>query len=115
MSAEDYVERIKNRISQIMYENKKLFPIVNDIFISAEHYKVPEKDLEFYVRQTIESRIGLSFIVRNKIRFADDIRWVIGNDLLESVEKAVIKSILSEYTEYALSQKNIDEFNKIKI
>lgn len=115
MTNEDYVERIKKRVSKIMFENKTLFPIVEDIFFAAEHYKIPEKDLEFYVRETISSRIGMGFIVRNKIRFIDEIRWCVGNENLDVVEKAMIKSILSEYLRGAPSREEIEKFNSIEI
>lgn len=115
MTNEDYVERIKKRVSKIMFENKTLFPIVEDIFFAAEHYKIPEKDLEFYVRETISSRIGLGFIVRNKLKGADEIRWTIGNDFIEKVEIASIKSILSEYLRAFPSKEEREKFNSIEI
>ena len=103
MGNEEYVERIKNRVTKLMYENRKVFSIVDDIFIVAGHYKVPEKDMEFYVRETISSRLGLAYIVRNKCRGVDEITYTLNNiggekqDIREEIEKALIRSIMAEY------------------
>ena len=112
---EEYIEKIRKRVSKIMYENRELFSIVDDIFISAEHYKVPEKDLEFYVRETINSRTGLGYIVRNKVRATNEIRFMIENGFYEKVEIALIKSILSEYFKSFPDNEDIKKFNSIEI
>lgn len=100
---EDYIERIKKRVTKLMYENRKVFSIVEDIFLVAEHYNIPEKDLEFYVRETISSRLGLSYIVRNKCRGVDEITYTLNNiggdkqDIRDEIENALIRSIMAEY------------------
>lgn len=116
MTTEDYISRILKIVTEIMYKNKELFPIVKDIFISANHYKVPEKELESYVRLTLELRIGLSYVVRNKIRCTDEIRWTVGNDNLEAVGVATVKSILWEYGQITMMSKELREkWNTIEI
>ena len=69
MSADvEYIERIQKRIGEIMYKNRKLFSVIDNAFIAAEYHKVPKKDVEFFVRQTAEFRIGLYYIISSNLK-----------------------------------------------
>lgn len=119
MENEEYVERLKKRVSKLMYENRNVFPIVDDIFFAADHYKVPEQQVEFYVRETISSRLGLSYIVRNKCRGVDEIRFTLNNiggkkqDIRDEIEIALIRSIMSEYLGDFLDEEAREKFKNI--
>lgn len=107
--SEDYIQKIMNRVTQIMYKNPSVFPIVEEIFIAKDFYKVPDKEAEFYVSQTILSRIGLRFITKTKIQGVDEIRFTIQNigglkqNIIDEIEKALIRSILLEYSSDPIS------------
>ena len=117
MNTEEYAERLQKRVAEIMFQNRDLFPIVDDIFISKDFYKVPDKDAEFYVRQTIESRIGLSYIIRHKVNSVEEIRYTFNykTNIVDEIEKALIKSILLEYVKVFPDHGDSEKFNKIKI
>ena len=119
MGTEEYIERLKNKVTKLMYENRDVFSIVDDIFIVADHYKISDKDMEFYVRETISSRLGLSYIVRNKCKGVDEIRFTMNNiggdmqDTMDEIEKALIRSIMAEYLVIFPDKKVRDKFNAI--
>jgi hypothetical protein len=119
MNIDEYVEKLKKRVSEIMFQNREMFPIVDKIFISKDFCKIQEKYTEFYVRYIIENLMGLSYIIRNKVNAVEEIRYTMDNigdsksNIMNEIEIALIKSVLFEYVDFFKS--NLDEFNKIKI
>ncbi len=112
MNIDEMVDNIKKNISLLMFENRVCFPILESIFLSAEHFGVPDKDIEFYVRQTIESRIGLSYIVRNKFRGYNETYLYNEPEIREKLRSGLLKSIASEYV-HGSDYEIIKKFNKI--
>jgi hypothetical protein len=113
MSSEEHVSRLVKRVSEIMYKNPSLFPIVEEVFIAAKHYKVEKKKIEFYVRQTLETRVGLYFVVRTKYNSFSELRWTSEPDFLSLLEKEIIKSSILVYAKSFPDREDYKKYQKI--
>lgn len=94
---EDQINRITKKITKLLYNNSELFPIVESIAALCDKLSIEDKDREFYIRHTLETRMGLRTIVRNKYILFDDLRWFLNNETCPIVMTAIIKSICFEY------------------
>lgn len=92
----EYNERIKKDIINIMFDNRELFSVVQAIYDSCS--KLTPDERITYTKLTIDSRMGLNYIIHTKSIAVDTIRWNMDNSLLDGVRKALYKSILFEYT-----------------
>lgn len=108
---DEYKERILIKCSNIMYKYPDVFPIVRTIRESGNAtLDNPKEDMEFYVKTTIESRIGLSFIVRKNVQAAN-VFWL---DIEQSIlEKGIIKNSIIHYTYNYPVKKDRDNWNKM--
>lgn len=94
---DEYIKRILIKCSNIMYKYPDVFPIVRTIRDGGNAIlDNPRKDIEFYVKHAIETRIGLYFVVSNIVRSANTFWLEFSN---EDLEKAIIKNILIHYSQ----------------
>jgi hypothetical protein len=60
----DYIQRVKKDIVDIMFNNPDIFPIVDIIYNSINNTNtISNDDKILYTKLTIDSRIGLNSIV----------------------------------------------------
>lgn len=113
MTEDEQIERLVKRATLIMYKNPSIFPIVEEIFISAKHYKVPKNKYEFYVRQTLETRVGLYFVVKTKYASMSDLRYISDYDFLQKLEKEILKSSILIYGKQFPDRKDVIKYKKM--
>lgn len=107
-------ELLLNHVKNLLYENDKFFPIVKSLKIfSNSNTEWNEDDKEFWVKHNIEYSIGLSYILKDKLRRIECVRYLVGNDNTNDLYKALIKSIALEYGKGDFSIFESNEFNKL--
>lgn len=107
-------ELLLNSVKNLLYENDKFFPIVKSlkIFVNS-NTEWDEDDKEFWVKSNIEYNIGLSYILKDKFRRIECVRYLVGNDNTNDLYKALIKSIVLEYSKNDFNIFESNEFNKL--
>lgn len=109
---DEQVTRVIKTVTRIMFKHQSIFPIVKPIVLYAG--KLKGDDLEFYVRETLASRIGMYDIVRYKLSGLNELWWSLKTSQMEDAKIAVTKSVLTTYLKGYDSREDGIKFRKIK-
>ena len=107
----EYTARICGQIASIMFRNPSIFPIVAILKAEAAKYNTNQ---QFYVLECLMDRAALSFVVNTKFKIMGELQWSCkDHDLMDNLEKELIKSCLLVYTKRFPDRDEINEYNEM--
>jgi len=105
------VKKMLRDACNIMYDNYKLFPIVEVLYEQAK--TLSEEDRKTYVLLNIELYSGIKYIVSHKLAAIDEIWWQLETSMFEPILKSILKSVLMVYINNSLDKEEIEYLNVI--
>lgn len=107
----DYITRICEQIASIMFKYPSIFPIVGVLKSEGAKYNL---DQRFYVGEYLMNRVALSFVVNTKFKIMEELQWSCkDHNLMDDLEKELIKSCLLVYTKRFPDRDEVNEYNEM--
>lgn len=107
----EYTTRICEQIASIMFKYPSIFPIVAVLNSESTKYNT---DQRFYVSEYLTNRVALSFVVNTKFKIMEELQWSCKDyNLLDNLEKELIKSCLLVYTKRFPDRDEVNEYNEM--
>ena len=106
MSVFNDTARVTAHVARIMFRHPDCFSIsamtrkyATDVAkLTNEPQGITADPLDFYIVVTLETRIGLACIVKEKLHAIDAIWWQTDSKALDALKIACVKTILAQYT-----------------
>ena len=114
-ASDDRLERVLKVVVKAMVKHTDIFPQSRIAKEYAEKVlELKGNDASFYHYVTLETRIGLAFVVKKKLEAMDEIFWALDSDQMDSLRIPIAKSVLMHYLQTSPSREELETFKSIK-